>query len=181
MKKISLIAAIGFFAAVFQVNAQSDLKIGYTDIDYILSALPEAKQIESDLNDYGKQLDTQLQSKMKDFDAKMKDYQQNSQTWLPEIRADKEQELQSLQQSIQKFQQDAENSLQKKQVQLLQPVYKKIQDAIDQVRKENGYTFIFSVGVGNASIILSADEQHDVSELVFAKLGVEPPAQTADQ
>ena len=180
MKKFFLMAVMGLFAAVTQLNAQEAIKIGYTDIDYILSALPEAKQIESELNDYGNQLQTQLQTKMTDFDAKMKDYQKNSQTWLPEIRADKEQELQQLQQSIQKFQQDAENSLQKKQVQLLQPVYKKIQDAIDEVRKENGYTFIFSVGLGNVSILLSADEQYDVSDLVFAKLGVQPPADTAD-
>ncbi len=181
MKKLFFIAVIGIFFTAFGANAQGTLKIGYTDVDYILSAMPEAKQIESELTDYSRQLETQLDSKMQDFQTKAADYQKNAQTWLPEIRADKEQELQSLQQSIQKFQADAENSLQKKQMQLLQPVYDKIQKAIDQVREENGYSFILSARQGMVSILLSADEQYDVSELVFAKLGVQPPAEATTE
>ena len=175
MKKLFFIAVIGTFAA-FGAKAQETLKIGYTDVEYILSALPEAKQIESELTDYGQQLETQLSSKMNDFQTKAADYQKNAQTWLPEIRADKEQELQTMQQSIQKFQQDAETLLQNKQLKLLQPVYDKIQVAIDAVRKENEFTFIFSARPSGLSVILSAAEENDISDLVFTKLGVTPPA-----
>lgn len=174
-KKFFVVAMMIFFAA-FNVKAQESFKIGYTNVDYILSALPEAKEIESQLNDYSRQLESQLQSKMRDFETKANDYRTNVQNWLPEIRADKEEELQNLQQSIQKFQQDAENSIQKKQMQLLQPVYEKIQNAIDQVREENGYAYILSANQGVISIVLSADDKYDVSELVFKKLGVTPPA-----
>lgn len=177
MRKKILVAVMMIFFAAFSTKGQESLKIGYTNVDYILSALPEARQIESELNDYSRQLESQLQSKMRDFETKAEDYRKNVQNWLPEIRADKEQELQNLQQSIQKFQQDAENSIQKKQMQLLQPVYEKIQDAIDKVREENGFTFILSANQGMVSIVLSADEKYDVSDLVFAKMGVQPPAE----
>jgi outer membrane protein len=180
MKKLIFIALSGILLGAFNANAQG-LKIGYTDIDYILGAMPEAKQIESELNEYSKQLEAQLKSKMDEFQSKAADYQKNQGTWLPEIKSDKEQELQSMQQSIQKFQQDAESSLQKKQVQLLQPVYDKIQGAIDKVREENGFTLILSARPSGVSVILSADETLDVSNLVFAKLGVQPPADKSNE
>ena len=178
MKKLFFIVVFGVLTA-FGAKAQETLKIGYTDVEYILSALPEAKAIESELTDYGQKLEAQLSSKMQDFQTKMADYQKNAQTWLPEIKADKESELQTMQQSIQKFQQDAEGMLQKKQLTLLQPVYDKIQTAIDDVRKENGFTFIFSARPSGLSVILSASEDNDISDLVFAKLGVKAPAEDA--
>jgi len=175
MKKMFFAAVTLIFCAAVQLSAQSTTKIGYTDIDYILGAMPEAKEIESELSEYSKQYEKQLQAKMTEFQTKLQDYQQNGQNMLPEIRADREQELQSMQQSIQQFEQKAQNNIQKKQVELLQPVYDKIQNAIDAVRKENGYDYILSARQGMISIILSADEKYDVSKLVFNKLGVTPP------
>lgn len=176
--KFFVVAMMIFFAA-FSANAQESFKIGYTNVDYILSAMPEARAIESRLNDYSQQYESQLQAKMKEFETKANDYRENVQTWLPEIRTNKEQELQSLQQSIQSFQQQAETNIQKKQMELLQPVYEKIQKAIDEVRVENGYDFILSANQGVISIVLSADQKYDVSELVFKKLGVTPPADSS--
>ena len=176
MKKFILGTATLIFFAVMSVNAQeTSLKIGYTDAEYILSALPEAKAIQSELSDYSKQLESQLQSKVTEFQTKLQDYQQNGANLLPEIRADKEQELQLLQQSIQQFEGEAQQSLQKRQVEKLQPVYDKIQKAIDAVRTENGYDMIFSARPGGISVLLSADEKFDISDLVFQKLGVTPP------
>jgi len=176
MKKTVLITATFIFFAVLGVNAQEvTLKLGYTDAEYILSALPEAKALQSELADYSKQLENQLQSKIVEFQTKLKDLQDNGGNLLPEIRADKEQELQVMQQSIQQFEAEAQQSLQKRQLEKLQPVYDKIQKAIDAVREENGYDIIFSARPSGISVILSADEKFEISELVFKKLGITPP------
>jgi outer membrane protein len=48
--KTRWIIVLAFLAATFTANAQDGgLKIGYTNPDYILSNMPEAKQIQSDL------------------------------------------------------------------------------------------------------------------------------------
>ena len=52
---------------------------------------------------------------------------------------------------------------------LLKPIRDKIQAAIDEVAKENGYTYIFDRSVG---IILYAEDSTDISGLVRAKLGM---------
>ncbi len=176
MKNKGLFVLIILLTA-FTFNAKSQVKIGYTNAEYILSFMPEAKQIEAELKDYQTQLSTQLDSKMKEFQEKAAAYQRDAPNMIPEVRADKEQELQNLQQSIQKFQQDAQTSLQKKQAELLQPAYDKIQKAIDKVAKEQGYGYILNSGQPEVGIhiLLYAREEDNISNLVLKELGIEPP------
>lgn len=62
----------------------------------------------------------------------------------------------------------------------MQPVYTKVGKAIEDVAKENGYTFILNQQIGGLDVILYGDEKNDVSDLVLKKLGVtpKPAAQT---
>lgn len=172
---------IGFVAlmAVGSLQAQ-ELKIGYTNAEYILSLLPEAKQIEADLKAYESQLQNQLQAKYEEFQAKAADYQQNAASMIEAVRADRERELQGLQENIQKFQQDAETSLLKKRNQLLQPAVEKVGNAIKEVSEENGYTHVFSSGAAGLDVLLYANEDYNVTNLILAKLGIDPPADSGN-
>ncbi|MEQ8554223.1 MAG: OmpH family outer membrane protein [Cyclobacteriaceae bacterium] len=176
MKTKVLSVIVALMACAFHASAQDGLKIGYTNADYILSLLPEAKQIDAELKAYEKQLQSSIQAKYNDLQAKMTDYQSNAAGWDDLIRSDKEQEIQSLQQGIQKFSQDAEQSMSKKRNQLLQPVYEKIGNAIEAIAKENNYSHIFSAGTPGFDVLLYAREQDDVSDLILKKLGITPPA-----
>lgn len=160
-------------------NAQT-LKVGYTNVDYILNNLPDAKDIENKLKTEKAQYDKLLNDKIADFQKKYDDYQKNAQTMSAVIRADREKELQNGQQSIQEFQQNSESALAQKQQQLLAPVLDKIDKAIKDVAKEAGYTYVFNTdaGQGSTPILLVAPDSDNISDLVFKKLGVTPPAKT---
>ena len=159
--------------AVWSAQAQtSNLKIGYTNMDYILSKMPVAKQIEAELKTHEEQLGEQLQSRMKEFEEKYKAFMEGQETMNDVVKNDKQAELQELQTSIQKFQQEAQQSLQAKQIELLKPAYLEIQKYIDEVAKENGYTHIFSNDASGISILLYASNEDDISNLVLAKIGV---------
>jgi outer membrane protein len=179
MKKLFIVFTLFSAIALNNSYAQSDLKIGYTNVDYILNLLPGAKEIEAELTTYGKQLESQLQSKMGEFQEKLNDYQtkMNSGEMLPAVARDKENELNSLRQSIEKFQRDADASLQKKQVDLLQPAYEKIQNAINVVAETNNYSHVFSSDVGSFAVLLYAKEETNITDLVLAELGIEPPVE----
>jgi len=182
--KTRFIFTLAFLVAAVVAKAQdSGLKIGYTNAEYILSNMPEAKQIESELQVHEQQLSAQLEAKSKDFQTKVQDYQRTAENMIPEVRADKEQELQNLQQSIQKFQQDAQTSLQRKQAELLQPAFDKIQKAIDEVAKANGYTHVLNSGQPEMglNILLYAREEDNISNLVLKQLGIEPPPPSAEE
>lgn len=154
-------------AGSFTLQAQA-LKIGYTNTDYILSRLPETKQIESDLKTHRNQLGAQLKSKQEEFERKYQSFIDGQATMTDVVKNDVQTELQALQESIQKFAAEAEKSMQNKQVQLLAPVYEKIDGGIKEVAKEHGYSHVFSQGV-----LLYATEEFDISDLVLTKLGVE--------
>jgi outer membrane protein len=184
MNKVKFIVAAAFLMAMSLVsNAQTaaSLKIGYTNVEYILALMPESKRIESDLKTYSSQLEAQLQQKYKDFEAKGEAYQKGASTMTEVIRADKEKELMNLRSSIEEFQKNAEVSLQKKQQSLLEPAYKKMQQAIDDVAKENGYNYVFNsdAGYGTNAILLHAPEDGNISDLVLKKMGITPPVKGA--
>ncbi|MBX9853032.1 MAG: OmpH family outer membrane protein [Cytophagaceae bacterium] len=176
-----LICALAGSLAIGQTSPNT-VKIGYTDPEYILSMLPEYKQIESELKSHEKQLQTQLDGKLKEYQAKLKVYQEdlNTKSVADVIMQDKQKELITMQNNIKEFEENAMTSMQRKQAQLLDPVIQKVQNAIDSVAKENGYTYIFSTSAGStAAIILYAkNKDEDITLLVLKKLGVTPPAET---
>jgi outer membrane protein len=148
-------------------------KVGYADWDYIFGQMPEYKQIESAVKAHGDQLQTQMKAKAQEYESKVDYYQKNGANMLDAVRKDKETELTQLQQAIQKFQQDAQASLQKKQTDLMEPVFKKVGKAIDDVAKENGYTFIINPQLVNGGdILLYQDSKFDISALVLKKMGI---------
>ncbi len=155
-------------------QAQAPLKIGYTDVQYVLAQMPESKQIESELKTYNGQLEAQLKSKSSELEAKYKAYQQGEATMTDVVKADKQKEMQGMQQSIQEFQRSAEQSLQQKQQTLLKPALDKLQKNIDAVAEENGFTYVFNSDGGGSPLLLHAPKDGDISDLVLKKMGITP-------
>jgi outer membrane protein len=171
MKRVIIVfALLGMFAVQ---GVGQGVKLAYASPNYILANMPESKQIEAELETYGKQLENQLQSKIQEFEQKYQSYEAGKTTMTELVRADKEKELQTLQQSIQEFQKNAQSDIQRKETQLLAPVVDKVNNAIKQIAKEKAYTYIFSSDAGmGASFILHAPEGDDISDLVLGKLGI---------
>ena len=165
----------------FGVNAQSALKIGFTNTEFILINMPEAKEIEAKLKTEKAQLDKMMADKSESFQKKLDDYKKNVNTMSEVIRADVEKGLQNDQTSIQEFEQNASASLQKKQSQLIQPVLIKIQSAITEVAKEAGYTYVFNTDAGQNTtpILLVGPESDNITNLVFKKMNVPVPVPKA--
>jgi len=156
--------------------SQASLKIGYADVDYIFSEMPEARQVEKELEAHSKQIQNRLEAKYSDYQKRVQDYEKEAQKMLPEVREDVERELMQLQRDIQKFQQDAQGSIQRKQTELMQPIYEKVGKNIEAVAKENNFTYILSTGVGGLDVILYADQDNDISDMVLKKMGITPNA-----
>ncbi len=175
MKKNFVVALVAIFVLLSSA-AFAQIKVGYTNADDILSALPEAKTIETELKTYSTQIQTELEKKQQDLQKKYQEYLAAVQTgnMAPSVRESKEKELQSLQQSLQEFQEKAQQDVQAKQQALLTPVYDKIQNAIDEIAKADNYDLILTSGAGSVPIILFAKDEYDVTNKVIVKLGGKP-------
>lgn len=179
--KIKLFVTLIAVLTLAGIGANAQVKIGYTNIDFILSNLPDSKDIQTKLSTEKAQYDKLLQDKIADFQKSYEDYQKNAPTMSPVIRQDKEKTLQTTQESIQAFQQNSESAIQRKQQDLLAPVMDKIQGAIDEVAKANGYTHVLNsdAGYGTTPVILFAPESDNITNLVFKQLGVAIPEDAA--
>ena len=174
LKSLFVSAILTLFA--IGVQAQDNMKIGYVDTDYILTQMPEAKQIQSELQAYQRQLTNKIQATMQGFQAQYQEYQESGSTMTEQARQEKEQQLQELQQQIQQDQQQAQLSMQRKEEELLAPVYEKIQTNIDKVAEQNNFTHIFNSNIaGNAILLYVKDqEQSDISDKVLQAMGITP-------
>ena len=92
MRNRIILVFVFAFVTAFTAMGQG-AKIGYADPNYILSLMPEAKSIESELQAYEKQLQTQLESKYKEFQDKYQAYEKGKNTMAQVVREDKEKEL----------------------------------------------------------------------------------------
>ncbi|WPP53475.1 OmpH family outer membrane protein [Catalinimonas niigatensis] len=174
LKTLFVSAMLTLFAV--GVQAQGNVKIAYVDTDYILAQMPEAKQIQSELQAYQRQLTNKIQATMQGLQQQYQEYQQGAATMTEQARQEKEQQLQELQQQIQQDQQEAQLAMQRKEGELLEPVYEKIQTNIDKVAEQNAYTHIFSAGVPGNPILLYVKnkEEADISDMILQAMGITP-------
>lgn len=167
MKNIIKLFVVALFVA-FSVQTQAQDKFGHVNFDELVSLMPGQDSIKSTLNNYVKGLENQAQTMQSELESKYADYQANQATMSEIIRQTKEKEITDLQQRIEAFNQQAQYDIQNKQAELTQPLLDKAQKAIEEVAKENGFTYIINA---NVQILLYANGT-DIMPLVKAKLGL---------
>ena len=169
MKKV---LALLIFSVIFNAGSLLAQKIGHINSNDLLMAMPERAQIETEIQNHAKQLENQLLTMQRELETKFQEFQAKESLMTESIREDKIKELNSLEQRLKDFQQSAQSDLQRKEQQLTEPLINKAKKAIEDVGKENGFTYVLDSGIG---FILYMDETtaEDLMPLVKAKLGLE--------
>lgn len=145
IKKLLFAGLLLFNVGVFAQKAQ---KLGHINSNELLMAMPERTKIQKDLEDYAKQLQSQLQTMEAEWQSKVQDFKAKEGQMTELIRNTKVKEITDLEQRIQDFQETAQKDLQNKEGELLQPLIDKAKKAIEDVAKENGFTYILDSSVG---------------------------------
>jgi outer membrane protein len=167
--KVFLLSFTFLFGYLLFIQAQP--KLGHINSQELFAAMPERDSAQKKLQNLAQQLENTLEELQVEYNKKLDDYQTNVETMTPLIKRTKENELQDLLQRIQDFQVDAEQDLQQQRAELLKPIQEKAFKAVQEVAQENGFTYIFDMGVG--TIIYAAEEAEDILPLVKQKLGLE--------
>ncbi len=172
MKKYIFALMLALLGFVSTGNAQ---KIGYTNVELILSYMPQTKNIETELKKLEEMIGKALEVKQNYYRQKLTEYMEykEAKKLTPEMDALAVKELQKLEGEIQKGIADAEDRLMRRRMELLKPLQDKMQNAIDQVAKEGGYTYILNQAVGaGIPSILYGKESDNVTTLIAKKLGI---------
>ena len=70
MRKLALLAVLGLITFISHAQTATT-KVGYADVDYIFSQMPESKQIDSELKSLQTQLKNQIDTKYQDYQKKV--------------------------------------------------------------------------------------------------------------
>lgn len=181
MKKIIILSVI-FLLTGFSV-IYSQVKIAFVDSQIILSQLPEAKAVQTKIEEMAKQYqdtiatkENEIKAKYDAFKAKYEDAQKqvDAGTLKPEQIKLLETEITTMQQEIQKLEQDLgeykqgiQQSLLGIKQNLLKPVVDKITNVIEQVAKELKYNVVLDKA-GDA--VVYGDKDLDITYKVLDKL-----------
>lgn len=154
------------------VFGQENIKIGYTNAEYIAYAHPDYQVIMKQLEEHKYKVQQMLEQKYVEYQTLGQEFQQLQQSGADELLLrDKQQQVANKEQEIQQFQATAEQGMMEKQQQLMAPLRQKIQDAIEVVAMEKGYTHVFD---GNSLLYMVNAKSFNITDDVLKKLGISP-------
>jgi outer membrane protein len=149
-----------------------NLKIGYVDSRGVSEQLPEVKAAYTQLGEFQKKKQQDLQKKAEAFRQKVKDAEDEAAkgTMSEQMRAAKQRELEAGQEQLQIEQNSMQTEVATREKQLFEPIEKRIQAAITEVANENGYTYVLA-----KEVLLHSPAGEDISNLVVKKLLASAP------
>lgn len=181
LRNIFLIVLFTCVASLSNISNAQKLKVGYTNVELVVSLMPETKSMKEALTTHEQKLTQNIEIKKIYFQGKVEELKAQQGKIKPEEFSVKEKELQKLQEEIEKSIQDAEANFQKKKEELLVPILDKLQKVIDEIYTAEGYDYIFNSNGSGTTIIIKAPTQDNITLKILSKLGIEPPKEILDQ
>ncbi|NJO00892.1 MAG: OmpH family outer membrane protein [Bacteroidia bacterium] len=126
-KRITLIL-LGIVIGIANVQAQD--KIGFVDESYIISQMPEYKQVQAEMDAYEKKVKTELETKKAEYDTKVAAVKELAQQTPPPsevILQARLREIQELEKQILEMQQSAQAEYSRVTDEKMKPVTEKLE------------------------------------------------------
>jgi len=169
MKKTFSLLLIAIMALCGSAMAQKNIKLGHINSTELMQIMPGRDSAQTVLQNEMTELENTLKSMSSELETRYNDYLSKQDAMSDLIKQTKQRELQDMQARAQEFQKNAEQQLQERQAELLKPIIDRAKKAIEEVAKENGYTYVFDSGVGT---LLYSQDSDDLMPLVKKKLGI---------
>lgn len=145
LKTILLATVLGIATVSF---SQAQSKIAHINTEELISAMPEYKAAQTQLETLGKTYQADLQNMSAEFQKKVKQYEAEAATKTDEENAKRGQEVQDMQQNIREYNTTAQQDMQKKQADLLKPITEKARAAILKVGRAQGFDYVLDTAQG---------------------------------
>ncbi|HVN49667.1 MAG TPA: OmpH family outer membrane protein [Bacteroidota bacterium] len=182
MKKITLfLLTVALGVSMASAQPAQAAKIAYVNSETILRELPEAQEVKKELETTIQAWQVEYQKMVKDFQDASDDYQKKQALLDPKAKDDKEKALTAQRQQILDYQTQKFDTREGEGVKLREqkfaPIQEKVLKAIEQVAKEDGFTYVFDK-LETASNLLYADAKFDLTYKVIDRLKRGAPAAT---
>lgn len=167
MKKGFIVVLVALLAFGGSAMAQKNIKLGHINSNELMQIMPGRDTAMAMLQKDVEDLQAEMDAMKKEYETRVNDYLAKKDQLSELIRKTKESDLQAMGARIEEFQKNASAQLEERQEALLKPIVDRAKAAIEQVGKENGYTYIFDAGA-----VLYSQDSDDIMPLVKKKLGL---------
>ena len=150
-------------------TTQAQSKVAHINIQELLAAMPQTKQMEEELKKVAQAYDTEYKGQTNALQAKLQKYDAEAATQTDTENQKRALEVEDLKKKLQLYAQSAQQELQKKQFDLYKPIEEKAQNAIKAAAAEKGFQYVFDSSPGKGLVVFTGD---DLLAAVKAKLGI---------
>jgi Outer membrane protein len=167
--RILLCAALLSIAATIPATAQ--MKIGYLNSEAIMQQLPEAQDVQKQLDGITADWQTELTKMQTDLQHKFEDYDKKKLIMSDKRRSEVEKELQDMDRKMVDYRTakfGTSGELFAKQNELMKPIQDKVFKAVKDVADEGGYDYVFDKS--STTLLMYSNEKNDLTAKVLAKL-----------
>jgi len=167
--RILLCAALLSIAAAIPAAAQ--MKIGYLNSEAIMQQLPEAQDVQKQLDGITADWQTELTKMQTDLQHKFEEYDKKKLIMSDKRRSEVEKELQDMDRKMVDYRTakfGTSGELFSKQNELMKPIQDKVFKAVKDVADEGGYDYVFDKS--STTLLMYSNEKNDLTAKVLAKL-----------
>jgi len=151
------------------VTGFAQTKVGSIDVDYVISQMPELTGVQKQVEDYGKELDSDLQSQLLAYQGAIEKYKLDEVTLTINEKKVRQDSILVMENDINKFRQNGNQLIVLKQEEYLKPLYEKVGIALEKVAAAGGYTQVFT----RNNNLVYVDNRFDLTIMVLKELGIE--------
>lgn len=145
------------------------LKVAYLNSNEVLEGAPGRAEALAAFEKETQPMRTQMQRMSDSLQAIIGEYQKAAAQLTAAQRSAKESSIGAKQQEYQQRAQEMQQKAQARQEELMAPVMEQVNKVIQDVRAEDGYSFIFDAGA-QVPFIVSADKSLDITARVIDRL-----------
>lgn len=176
-RSLVLLAVSGVTLTAQSASAQAQ-KFAFVDSRIIVQRAPGAVAAQAALEKESVVMQAQVKTWQDSLQAMVSAYEKVREGLAAATRTTREKAIQDKQADYARRAEELDQAMQARQQELSQPVMAQIRETLEDLRKEDGYTFIFDVAT--TGVIVAADKNLDLTEKVIGRLKPIPVVAKAD-
>jgi outer membrane protein len=155
------------FTAV-TASGQTGQKIAYVNTQTIVARAPGTAAAEETLRKEGEALQLRVKVWQDSLQAMIDNFRKSEASMTASMKESRTKAIEDRRQDYAKRADSLDNLMQQRQAELSQPIMAQIRETLDQIKSEDGYSFIFDVSA--SGVIVAADKNLDLTDKVIGRL-----------
>jgi outer membrane protein len=176
IRVVPLVSAVALLLAS-EAEAQAQ-KFAFVDSRIIVERAPGAIAAQAALQKESEDAQARVKLWQDSLQTMLAAYQSAEKSMTESVKANRQKAINERQADYAKRAEELDRQMEVRRQELSQPVMAQIRETLEDLRKEEGYTFIFDVAA--SGVIVAADKNLDLTEKVIGRLKPIPVAAKVD-